>query len=61
MISGAEARRFGRALESVSTWVSEIDFILNAGVADGIEAVMCLTRYAKTGEAITLVSAASLP
>ena len=39
MISGAEAPRIGRALESVAGWTSEIIVVLNAEVADGTEAV----------------------
>lgn len=39
MISGAEARRIGRALESVSAWAGEIVVVLNADVADDTEAV----------------------
>jgi glycosyltransferase involved in cell wall biosynthesis len=37
MISGAEARRIGRALESVSGWTSEIIVVLNEDVTDGTE------------------------
>jgi glycosyltransferase involved in cell wall biosynthesis len=39
MISGAEAPRIGRALESVAGWTSEIVVVLNAEVQDGTEAV----------------------
>ena len=39
MISGAEARRIGRALESVSAWASEIVVVLNADVSDGTDAI----------------------
>lgn len=39
MISGAEARRIGRALESVSAWAGEIVVVLNADVADGTDAI----------------------
>jgi glycosyltransferase involved in cell wall biosynthesis len=34
-VSGAEARRIGTALESVSGWASEIIVLLNHDVADG--------------------------
>jgi len=37
MISGAEAHRIGRALESVAGWTSEIVLVLNEEVADGTE------------------------
>ncbi len=37
MISGAEAHRIGRALESVSGWTSEIIVLLNTEVSDGTE------------------------
>jgi len=37
MISGAEAHRIGRALESVSDWVSEIVVVLNEDVNDGTD------------------------
>jgi glycosyltransferase involved in cell wall biosynthesis len=37
MISGAEAHRIGRALESVAGWASEIIVVLNEGVSDGTE------------------------
>ena len=39
MISGAEAPRIGRALESVAGWTSEIIVVLNAEVRDGTDAV----------------------
>jgi glycosyltransferase involved in cell wall biosynthesis len=39
MISGAEAPRITRALESVAGWTSEIVVVLNADVKDGTEAV----------------------
>jgi glycosyltransferase involved in cell wall biosynthesis len=39
MISGAEAHRIGRALESVADWASEILVVLNQEVADGTEEV----------------------
>ncbi len=39
MISGAEAHRIGRALESVSGWVAEIIVVLNHDVADGTEEI----------------------
>jgi len=39
MISGAEAGRIARALESVKDWVSEIIVVLNDNVTDGTEAV----------------------
>jgi glycosyltransferase involved in cell wall biosynthesis len=39
MISGAEATRIGRALESVAGWTSEMVVVLNADVKDGTEAV----------------------
>ena len=39
MISGAEARRISRALESVSAWAGEIIVVLNADVADGTEEI----------------------
>jgi glycosyltransferase involved in cell wall biosynthesis len=37
MISGAEAHRIGRALESVVGWASEIIVVLNEDVTDGTE------------------------
>ncbi len=37
MVSGAEARRIGRALDSVAGWVAEIVVVLNAEVADGTD------------------------
>jgi glycosyltransferase involved in cell wall biosynthesis len=39
MISGAEAGRIGRALESVAGWTSEIIVVLNDDVSDGTEEV----------------------
>src|SRR5258706_6407173 len=39
MISGAEASRIGRALESVAEWTAEISVVLNAEVADGTEEI----------------------
>jgi glycosyltransferase involved in cell wall biosynthesis len=39
MISGAEAQRIGRALESVAEWAGEIIVVLNEEVADGTEAI----------------------
>jgi len=39
MISGAEAHRIGRALESVAAWTSEIVVVLNQEVNDGTEAI----------------------
>jgi len=39
MISGAEAARIGRALESVAAWASEIVIVLGAEVTDETEAV----------------------
>jgi glycosyltransferase involved in cell wall biosynthesis len=39
MISGAEAHRIGRALESVADWAGEILVVLNQEVADGTEEV----------------------
>ena len=39
IISGAEARRIGRALESVSGWAAEIIVLLNEDVADGTEEI----------------------
>lgn len=43
MISGAEAHRIARALESVHTWVAEIIIVLNQEVTDGTEAIA--TQY----------------
>jgi len=37
MISGAEARRIGAALESVASWASEIIVVLNSEVTDATE------------------------
>ena len=39
MISGAEAHRIARALESVEPWVSEIIVVLNEEVADGTDRI----------------------
>ena len=39
MISGAEADRIGRALESVAGWTSEIIVVLNEEVRDGTEEI----------------------
>ena len=39
MISGAEARRIGRALESVAGWTSEIIVVLNDDVSDGTDRI----------------------
>ena len=39
MISGAEARRIGRALESVAGWAAEIVVVLNQDAADGTEEI----------------------
>jgi glycosyltransferase involved in cell wall biosynthesis len=39
MISGAEAGRIGRALESVAGWTSEIVVVLNEEVRDGTEEI----------------------
>jgi len=39
MISGAEAARIGRALESVAGWAAEIIVVLNAEVADQTEEI----------------------
>jgi glycosyltransferase involved in cell wall biosynthesis len=39
MVSGAEAHRIGRALQSVADWASEIVVVLNQEVADGTEEV----------------------
>ena len=39
MISGAEAGRIGRALESVAAWTSEIIVVLNEEVRDGTEEI----------------------
>ena len=40
MISGAEAHRIGRALESVAGWAAEIVVVLNHDVQDGTENVV---------------------
>lgn len=37
MVSGAEAHRIGRALDSVAGWTAEIVVVLNAEVADGTD------------------------
>jgi glycosyltransferase involved in cell wall biosynthesis len=37
MVSGAEARRIGRALDSVAGWAAEIVVVLNEEVADGTD------------------------
>jgi len=39
MISGAEAGRIGRALESVADWTSELIVVLNEEVRDGTEEI----------------------
>ena len=39
MISGAEAHRIKRALDSVASWAAEIIIVLNEEVADGTEEV----------------------
>jgi glycosyltransferase involved in cell wall biosynthesis len=39
MISGAEAHRIGRALESVTGWTTEIVVVLNHDAADGTEVI----------------------
>jgi glycosyltransferase involved in cell wall biosynthesis len=39
IISGAEAKRIGRALESVADWCAEIVVVLNEEVSDGTEEV----------------------
>lgn len=39
LISGAEASRIGRALESVAGWTSEIIVVLNSEVTDGTEEI----------------------
>src|ERR1035441_2207138 len=39
MVSGAEASRIGRALESVAGFASEIIVVLNAEVADGTDRI----------------------
>jgi glycosyltransferase involved in cell wall biosynthesis len=46
MISGAEASRIGRALESVAGWVGEIVVVLNEEVRDGTEEI-CARHGAK--------------
>jgi glycosyltransferase involved in cell wall biosynthesis len=39
MVSGAEANRIGRALESVAIWASEIIVVLNEDARDGTEEI----------------------
>jgi glycosyltransferase involved in cell wall biosynthesis len=39
MISGAEAHRIGKALESVHSWASEIIVVLNREVSDGTDSI----------------------
>jgi glycosyltransferase involved in cell wall biosynthesis len=39
VISGAEAQRLGRTLESVAGWTSELVVVLNEGVKDGTEEI----------------------
>lgn len=39
MIAGAEAARIGRALESVSSWTTDIHVVLNEDVSDGTDAI----------------------
>lgn len=39
MISGAEAPRIGRALQSVASWAGEIILVLNEDVADGTDKI----------------------
>jgi len=39
IISGPEARRIGRALESVAGWAAEIILVLNQDVADGTDEI----------------------
>lgn len=39
MISGAEARRIRRALESVATWAGEVIVVLNEEVSDGTDQI----------------------
>ena len=41
MISGAEARRIGRALASVSGWTAETVVVLNQEVADSTDVIAC--------------------
>jgi glycosyltransferase involved in cell wall biosynthesis len=40
IISGAEAGRIGRALESVVSWAAEIIVVLNTGVNDGTDQIV---------------------
>jgi glycosyltransferase involved in cell wall biosynthesis len=46
MISGSEAHRIGKALDSVAGWTSEIIVVLNQEVADGTEQ-LAISRGAK--------------
>jgi glycosyltransferase involved in cell wall biosynthesis len=46
LISGAEAGRIGRALQSVADWAGEVIVVLNEEVRDGTEA-LCVARGAK--------------
>ncbi len=39
IISGAEARRIGRTLSSVSSWAAEVNVVLNEEVNDGTEEI----------------------
>src|SRR4029077_13624683 len=39
VVSGAEAHRIGRLLESVAPWVAEIIVVLNQEVADGTDGI----------------------
>src|SRR5437899_2607062 len=39
MVSGAEAQRIGRALESVAAWATEIIVVLNSEVSDGTDEI----------------------
>jgi glycosyltransferase involved in cell wall biosynthesis len=41
IISGAEAHRIGRTLESVASWTSEIILVLNEEARDGTEEIAC--------------------
>jgi glycosyltransferase involved in cell wall biosynthesis len=40
MISGAEAHRIGRSLESVASWTSELVVVINEDVQDGTEEIV---------------------
>src|SRR6266705_5219732 len=40
MISGPEAHRIGRTLESVAAWTSELVVVLNAEVHDGTDTIV---------------------